>query len=80
MSSIASILNDSGVPQLPDRREDFIGYEWKIRAYLDARGLLGYLDPTVNASSSSKEVKEVVITLRERARCYGILLNSNIST
>lgn len=42
MSSIASILNDSGVPQLPDRREDFIGYEWKIRAYLDARDLLGY--------------------------------------
>ena len=45
MSNAASLVSDSNIPQLPDRREDFLGYEWKMKAYLDVRGLLGFIEP-----------------------------------
>ena len=59
MSNTASlVLNDSNIPQLPDRREDFISYEWKMKAYLDARGLLSFIEH--QSSGNTVNGKDVV--------------------
>ena len=70
MSSKASTLNDSNISHSPERRKILLVMNGKIRAYLDARGLLYCVDANVASSSKASELP------RDKARCYGILLNS----